>query len=198
MIALCGKVWVPNRDPGRFPVCPECKEIFEGLPPGGGDGDAVTSRTAVTAVRGSRRGVRLEPPRLFAHGNRPLLVGLVSVILLIAFEAMAVATAMPRAVAELHGLPYYAWAFSGFVVTSLFAMVVAGEVCDARGPTPADGRRRRRCSPSACSWPGPPSTWPCSWRRGPCRAWARARSSSRSTWWWAGPSTTRCGRGCSR
>ena len=39
MIALCGKVWVPNRDPGRFPVCPECKEIFEGLPPGGGDGD---------------------------------------------------------------------------------------------------------------------------------------------------------------
>ena len=48
---------------------------------------------------------------------------------------MAVATAMPRAVAELHGQPYYAWAFSGFVVTSLFAMVVAGEVCDARGPT---------------------------------------------------------------
>ena len=74
-------------------------------------------------------------PRLFAHGNRPLLLGLVSVILLIAFEAMAVATAMPRAVADLDGLPYYAWAFSAFVVTSLFAMVVAGEVCDARGPT---------------------------------------------------------------
>lgn len=73
--------------------------------------------------------------RLFADGNRPLLAGLVSVILLIAFEAMAVATAMPRAVAQLHGLPYYAWAFSAFVVTSLFAMVVAGEMCDARGPT---------------------------------------------------------------
>ena len=29
VMALCGKVWVPNRDPGRFPVCPECKEIFE-------------------------------------------------------------------------------------------------------------------------------------------------------------------------
>jgi hypothetical protein len=27
--ALCGKVWVPSRDPKRFPVCPECKEIFE-------------------------------------------------------------------------------------------------------------------------------------------------------------------------
>jgi hypothetical protein len=39
VIALCGKVWTPNRDPGRFPVCPECKEIFEGLPPGGGNSD---------------------------------------------------------------------------------------------------------------------------------------------------------------
>ncbi len=35
VVALCGKVWVPNRDPGKFPVCPECKNIFEGLPPGG-------------------------------------------------------------------------------------------------------------------------------------------------------------------
>lgn len=34
--ALCGKVWVPSRDPGRFPVCPQCKEIWESLPPGKG------------------------------------------------------------------------------------------------------------------------------------------------------------------
>jgi hypothetical protein len=27
--ALCGKVWVPSRDPSRFPICPECKELFE-------------------------------------------------------------------------------------------------------------------------------------------------------------------------
>lgn len=27
--ALCGKVWVPSRDPSRFPVCPTCKEIYE-------------------------------------------------------------------------------------------------------------------------------------------------------------------------
>ncbi len=39
VIALCGKVWVPSRDGTKFPVCPECKEIFEGLPPGGGDKD---------------------------------------------------------------------------------------------------------------------------------------------------------------
>jgi len=35
VVALCGKVWIPNRDPGKFPVCPQCKAIFEGMPPGG-------------------------------------------------------------------------------------------------------------------------------------------------------------------
>ena len=34
VIALCGKVWTPGRDPQRFPVCPECKEIYQGLRPG--------------------------------------------------------------------------------------------------------------------------------------------------------------------
>ena len=38
LVALCGKVWVPSRDPSRFPVCPECKEIWESMPPGGEDG----------------------------------------------------------------------------------------------------------------------------------------------------------------
>ena len=37
--ALCGKKWVPTRDPGRFPVCPECKEIFERMPGGDDSGD---------------------------------------------------------------------------------------------------------------------------------------------------------------
>jgi uncharacterized protein YheU (UPF0270 family) len=31
VIALCGKVWTPGRDPETFPVCPECKEIYEAL-----------------------------------------------------------------------------------------------------------------------------------------------------------------------
>lgn len=35
VIALCGKVWVPNRDPSRFPVCPTCEAIYKGLPLGG-------------------------------------------------------------------------------------------------------------------------------------------------------------------
>jgi hypothetical protein len=27
--ALCGKVWIPNRNPARYPVCPTCKEVAE-------------------------------------------------------------------------------------------------------------------------------------------------------------------------
>lgn len=34
VVALCGKVWVPTRNPEKFPVCPECKEIFESLKSG--------------------------------------------------------------------------------------------------------------------------------------------------------------------
>jgi hypothetical protein len=35
VVALCGKVWVPSRDPKRFPICPDCKKIYESLPEGG-------------------------------------------------------------------------------------------------------------------------------------------------------------------
>jgi len=25
--ALCGKRWVPTRDPSRYPICPTCREL---------------------------------------------------------------------------------------------------------------------------------------------------------------------------
>ena len=25
--AFCGKVWVPSRDPEKYPVCPTCEEV---------------------------------------------------------------------------------------------------------------------------------------------------------------------------
>ena len=28
VIALCGKKWIPHRDPNRYPICPTCKEIM--------------------------------------------------------------------------------------------------------------------------------------------------------------------------
>ena len=30
--ALCGKKWVPSRDPEKYPICPACKAIFDSLP----------------------------------------------------------------------------------------------------------------------------------------------------------------------
>lgn len=37
--ALCGKVWVPTRDPSRYPVCPTCKEIVDTVFGRGDQGD---------------------------------------------------------------------------------------------------------------------------------------------------------------
>lgn len=31
IVALCGKKWVPSRDPTRYPVCPTCKEVLAHL-----------------------------------------------------------------------------------------------------------------------------------------------------------------------
>ncbi|MDO5026066.1 MAG: DUF3039 domain-containing protein [Trueperella sp.] len=36
VVALCGKVWTPTRNPDRYPVCPTCKAIRDGM---GGGGD---------------------------------------------------------------------------------------------------------------------------------------------------------------
>ncbi len=27
--ALCGKKWLPNSNPDRFPVCPNCKAVYD-------------------------------------------------------------------------------------------------------------------------------------------------------------------------
>jgi hypothetical protein len=34
-IALCGKKWVPSRKPEDFPVCPDCKRIYDQRAAGG-------------------------------------------------------------------------------------------------------------------------------------------------------------------
>ncbi len=39
VVALCGKIWVPKHDPSQYPVCPECKRIYEQMMGGAGNGD---------------------------------------------------------------------------------------------------------------------------------------------------------------
>ncbi|MCI3276397.1 MFS transporter [Streptomyces cylindrosporus] len=71
---------------------------------------------------------------VLGRSYRALSVGIVSVVLVIAFEATAVGTAMPVAARELDGVGLYAFAFSGYFTTSLFGMVLAGQWSDRRGP----------------------------------------------------------------
>jgi MFS family permease len=73
-------------------------------------------------------------PGLLDREHRRTTVGLLMLVTFIAFEAMAVGTAMPTAVAELDGLAWYGWPFSAFLVASVAGMVIGGDVGDRRGP----------------------------------------------------------------
>lgn len=66
--------------------------------------------------------------------QRRLVIGICMTIVAIAFESIAVATAMPVAARELDGLAWYAWSFSVFVIGMLFATVVGGRLADRIGP----------------------------------------------------------------
>ncbi|MFC4009850.1 MFS transporter [Nonomuraea purpurea] len=65
---------------------------------------------------------------------RALSIGLIALVMLTAFEAMAVATAMPVVARELGGLPLYNLAFSATLAASVIATVLGGRWGDVRGP----------------------------------------------------------------
>ncbi|HET7180719.1 MAG TPA: MFS transporter, partial [Candidatus Limnocylindrales bacterium] len=70
---------------------------------------------------------------LWSPKRRPLTIGLVLTITLVAAEALAVATAMPVVATELGGLELYGLVFTAFLVASLLSIVVAGTLIDRRG-----------------------------------------------------------------
>jgi MFS family permease len=74
---------------------------------------------------------------ILAPAYRATTMGMVALISLIAFEALAVAAAMPTVAQALDGLPLYALAFGGTLATSVIGMTLAGRWSDARGPAPA-------------------------------------------------------------
>jgi MFS family permease len=94
---------------------------------GGVPGDAVARAAALRAGAVGR-------PGIFRGALRPITAGLLIITTLIAFEAMAVAAALPTLARELHGVAWYGWAFTGFLVANVVAMVISGAVCDRRGP----------------------------------------------------------------
>jgi MFS family permease len=74
---------------------------------------------------------------LYDRAHRLTTAGLLMLVTFVAFESMAVATAMPTAVTELDGLAWYGWPFSAYLVASVVGMVLGGDIGDRRGPRAA-------------------------------------------------------------
>ena len=83
-----------------------------------------------TEQAGARDGV-------WAPGRRALTLGLVLMITLVAFEAFAIATVMPKIKDDLGGIGWYGWVFSAFFLANLLGIVWAGHSSDHHGPARA-------------------------------------------------------------
>jgi MFS family permease len=72
-------------------------------------------------------------PGIWSPAYRLLTTGLVLTIASFAFEAMAVATALPVTLRDLGGLELYGWAFSAMQLATLLGTVLGGLLSDRRG-----------------------------------------------------------------
>ncbi|MFI0354426.1 MFS transporter [Actinomadura sp. 9N407] len=73
-------------------------------------------------------------PGLLGPGHRGATLGIVLVVTLMSFEAMAVGTVMPVIAADLDGMALYAWGFSATLIAGLPATVLGGGWADRSGP----------------------------------------------------------------
>jgi MFS family permease len=78
--------------------------------------------------------VDAQPRTIFTPPLRATSVGLLILITLLAFEAMAVSAALPTAARAVGGLGAFGWAFTGFLVANVVGMVASGQLSDSRGP----------------------------------------------------------------
>jgi MFS family permease len=66
--------------------------------------------------------------------HRMLTLGLILITLGPAFEGLAVATILPRIVADLGGLSFYGWSFSAYMLATIVGLILAGDEADRKGP----------------------------------------------------------------
>src|SRR5215216_2149513 len=71
---------------------------------------------------------------VWSRAHRRLTLGLMLMVISIAFEALAVAATLPVTVRELGGLGLYGWAFSAFMLANLIGITLAGSQADQHGP----------------------------------------------------------------
>ena len=114
----------PSPDDVATTVPPE--DAYPVLPEDLAHPESLTIRRATGATPATKGG-------LWSPSRRPLTVGLVLTITLVAAEALAVTAAMPIVARELGGLELYGLVFSAFTVGSLVGIVLAGNLIDRRG-----------------------------------------------------------------
>jgi len=105
-------------------------------PEGGPSPDAAVAAAPaeVPAPTPTRRGtISHESGGLWSAERRPLTLGLVLTITLVAAEALAVANAMPIIARDLGGYELYGLVFSAFTASSLVGIVVAGLLINRLG-----------------------------------------------------------------
>src|SRR5256714_7269516 len=71
---------------------------------------------------------------VWSANYRRLTLGLILITLGPAFETLAVATILPKIVADLGGLSLYGWSFSAYLLATLVGLILAGVEADQRGP----------------------------------------------------------------
>src|SRR6266702_3123765 len=71
---------------------------------------------------------------VWSANYRRLTLGLILILLGPAFETLAVATILPKIVADLGGLSFYGWSFSAYLLATLVGLILAGDEADQRGP----------------------------------------------------------------
>ncbi|HVE93360.1 MAG TPA: MFS transporter [Acidimicrobiales bacterium] len=76
---------------------------------------------------------------LWAPHRRAMTTGLILLVTLVAFEALAVNTVMPEVKKDLGGLALYGWVFSAFMLATVVSISVAGREADRRGLAPVLG-----------------------------------------------------------
>src|SRR3977135_3487251 len=73
----------------------------------------------------------------FSDAERKItLWGIAIVFLLSALDQTVVATAMPRIIADLNGLPLYAWVTTAYLLTSTVMVPIWGKLGDLYGRKP--------------------------------------------------------------
>jgi MFS family permease len=81
-------------------------------------------------------GTAAQPPGVFAPAYRLISVAVIAMVTIIAFEFMAISTAMPAAAEELGAVRSYGLAFSVMLTGQLLGIVLAGVWSDRSGPLP--------------------------------------------------------------